>query len=142
MFARKIRRAPCERANTVRPYGFVRYLFVYANSPINQNLNGKLMFIGVLWLRRKRTKPSNTVGVDVPGDPKTTKFDFVHGYVQTLITKGFHQFYNCKSFRFGAPRTSPPTRFVCRHFVTSNTPTNQNLLHPYEARNRFVIEVA
>ena len=54
----------------------------------------KSMFVGVLRLRAKRTKISNTVGVDVLGDPKTTKFDFVHGYVQTLITKGFHQFYN------------------------------------------------
>ena len=62
------------------------------------------MFVGVSRLRTKRTKISNTVGGDVPGDPKTTKFDFVHGYVQTLITKGFHQFYNGKSVRRGAPR--------------------------------------
>ena len=110
------------------------------------------MFIGVLWLRRKRTKPSNTVGVDglvvtrsrhgsdchrqsfttvsplrYPGDPKTTKFDFVHGYVQTRITKGFHQFCNCEFSRFGSPRTSTPTWFVPRHFVSANRLINQNL---------------
>ena len=28
---------PNERAINDRPYGFVRYLFVYANSSINQN---------------------------------------------------------------------------------------------------------
>ena len=47
--------------------------------------------------------------------------------VQTLITKGFHQFYNRKSFRFGSPRTSTPTRFAPRHFVIANPPINQNL---------------
>ena len=47
MVARHERQLPNERAINDRPYGFVRYLFVYANSPTNQNLNGKLMFIGV-----------------------------------------------------------------------------------------------
>ena len=130
MVARHERQLPNERAINDRPYGFVRYLFVYANSPINQNLNGKLMFIGVSRLRRKRAKISNTVGVDVLGDPKMMRFDFVHGYVQTLITKGFHQFYNRKSFRFGAPRTSPPTWFVPRRFVWPNPPINQNFKSP------------
>ena len=67
------------------------------------------MFIGVLRLRTKRAKISNTVGVDVLGDPKMMRFDFVYGYAQILITEGFHQFYNCKSVRRGAPGTSPPT---------------------------------
>ena len=85
------------------------------------------MFIGVSRLRTKRTKISNTVGVDVLGDPKMMKFDFVHGYAQILTTEGFHQFYNCKSVRRGAPGTSPPTVFVRCHSITSNSPTNQNL---------------
>jgi hypothetical protein len=38
MVARHERQLPNERAINDRPYGFVRYLFVYANSPINQNL--------------------------------------------------------------------------------------------------------
>ncbi len=66
------------------------------------------MFVGVLWLRTKRMKISNTVGVDVLGDPKINEFNFLNSYAQTLITKGFHQFYNCKSVRRGAPGTSPP----------------------------------
>ena len=67
-------------------------------------LDDQLMFVGVLRLRRKRTKPSKTVGVDVLGDPKMMKFDFVYGYAQILITEGFHQFYYGKSVRRGAPR--------------------------------------
>ena len=99
----------------------------------------KLMFIGVLRLRRKRAKISNTVGVDVLGDPKMMRFDFVYGYAQILITEGFHQFYNCKSVRRGAPGTSPPTRFVCRHFVTSTTPIKQNFsFFPSRAGARFI----
>ncbi len=87
----------------------------------------KLMFIEVLWLRTKRMKISNTVGVDVLGDPKINEFNFRNSYAQTLITKGFHQFYNCKSVRRGAPGTSPPTKFVRCHFISANRPTNQNL---------------
>ena len=112
---------------TSTPTRFASRHFVRANPPINQNLTDKLMFIGELWLFANKRIWSNAVGGDVLDAPKPVNFDFAYGYAQTYVAKGFHQFCDCKIARYGASRTSPPTRFASRHFVRANTPTNQNL---------------
>ena len=59
------------------------------------------MFIGVLWLRRKRTNPSNTVGVDVLGDPKATNLILFMATLKSSPQKDFTNFIIANPFVAG-----------------------------------------
>ena len=121
MVARHIRKRPHERAINDRPYGFVRRRFVTSNPPINQNLNGKLMFIGVFAVTLQGLSKNGRGSREAGGEAAPFYVAKWH------VAVHWYKFRNLirRLRRHLLPFLEKALN--ARHFVSANSPINQNL---------------